>query len=68
MRQRGCQSDRPAPRAARPRGGAPPELGPWRMAAELAGEKWAGMRISDHGVWRALCRIMRAKRLGLIAL
>ena len=30
--------------------------GPRRISAELAREKWGGQRISEHGVWRVLCR------------
>ena len=47
-----------------------PGLGPRRISAELAREKWGGLRISEHGVWRVLCRVglnTRAKRLALIA-
>jgi transposase InsO family protein len=47
-----------------------PGLGPRRIAAELAREKWGGIRISEHGVWRVLRRVglnTRAKRLALIA-
>jgi transposase InsO family protein len=47
-----------------------PALGPRRISAELAREKWGGIRISEHGVWRVLCRFnlnTRAKRLALIA-
>ena len=33
-----------------------PGFGPRRVSAELAGEKWGGIRISEHGVWRVLCR------------
>jgi transposase InsO family protein len=47
-----------------------PGLGPRRIAAELAREKWGGLRISEHGVWRVLCRVglnTRSKRLALIA-
>ena len=31
-----------------------PGLGPRRISAELAREKWGGIRISEHGVWRVL--------------
>ena len=31
-----------------------PGFGPRRIAAELAREKWGGLRISEHGVWRVL--------------
>jgi transposase InsO family protein len=47
-----------------------PGLGPRRISAELAREKWGGVRISEHGVWRVLCRVglnTRSKRLALIA-
>jgi transposase InsO family protein len=47
-----------------------PGYGPRRISAELAREKWGGIRISEHGVWRVLCRVglnTRAKRLALIA-
>jgi transposase InsO family protein len=47
-----------------------PGYGPRRIAAELAREKWGGIRISEHGVWRVLRRVglnTRAKRLALIA-
>jgi transposase InsO family protein len=45
-------------------------LGPRRISAELARPKWGGLRISEHGVWRVLCRFglnTRSKRLALIA-
>lgn len=45
-------------------------FGPRRISAELAREKWGGLRISEHGVWRVLCRVglnTRGKRLALIA-
>jgi transposase InsO family protein len=47
-----------------------PGYGPRRISAELAREKWGGLRISEHGVWRVLRRVglnTRAKRLALIA-
>jgi transposase InsO family protein len=47
-----------------------PGLGPRRISAELARDKWGGIRISEHGVWRVLCRVglnTRSKRLALIA-
>jgi transposase len=47
-----------------------PGLGPRRIAAELARDKWGGIRISEHGVWRALVRVglnTRSKRLALVA-
>jgi transposase InsO family protein len=47
-----------------------PGFGPRRIAAELARDKWGGIRVSEHGVWRVLKRFnlnTRAKRLALIA-
>jgi transposase InsO family protein len=47
-----------------------PGYGPRRISAELAREKWGGLRISEHGVWRVLCRVglnTRSKRLALVA-
>jgi transposase InsO family protein len=47
-----------------------PGYGPRRISAELAREKWGGLRISEHGVWRVLVRVglnTRTKRLALIA-
>ena len=47
-----------------------PGCGPRRISAELAREKWGGLRISEHGVWRVLRRFglnTRNKRLALIA-
>jgi hypothetical protein len=49
---------------------AHPGFGPRRISAELAREKWGGLRISEHGVWRVLVRVglnTRTKRLALIA-
>jgi transposase InsO family protein len=49
---------------------AHPGLGPRRISAELAREKWGGIRISEHGVWRVLRRVglnTRGKRLALVA-
>lgn len=49
---------------------AHPGLGPKRIAAELARERWGGLRISANGIWRVLCRHglnTRAKRLALVA-
>jgi transposase InsO family protein len=49
---------------------AHPGLGPRRISAELAREKWGGIRISEHGVWRVLRRVglnTRSKRLALVA-
>ena len=34
-----------------------PAYGPRRISAELAREKWGAIRISEHGVWRVLCRV-----------
>ena len=47
-----------------------PGLGPRRIAAELARDKWGGIRISEPGGWRVLCRVgltTRTKRRALIA-
>jgi transposase InsO family protein len=47
-----------------------PGLGPRRISAELRREKWGGIRISEHGVWRVLVRVglnTRGKRLALVA-
>jgi transposase InsO family protein/transposase-like protein len=47
-----------------------PGQGPNRISAELAREKWGGLRISSNGVWRVLRRhglSKRAARLGLVA-
>jgi transposase InsO family protein len=47
-----------------------PGYGPRRISAELAREKWGGLRISEHGIWRVLVRVglkTRTKRLALIA-
>jgi transposase InsO family protein len=49
---------------------AHPGLGPRRISAELAREKWGGLRISEHGVWRVLRRVglnTRSRRLALVA-
>jgi hypothetical protein len=49
---------------------AHPGFGPRRISVELAREKWGGLRISEHGVWRVLVRLglnTRAKRLALVA-
>ena len=49
---------------------AQPGLGPKRISAELAREKWGGLRISANGIWRVLKRHglnTRRKRLALIA-
>ena len=45
-------------------------MGRGRIAAELARDKWGGIRVSEHGVWRVLCRVglnTRGKRLALVA-
>jgi transposase InsO family protein len=47
-----------------------PGYGARRISAELAREKWGGLRISEHGVWRVLGRFglnTRNRRLALIA-
>ena len=47
-----------------------PGWGPARLSAELAREKWGGLKVSANGVWRVLRRHglnTRAKRLGLVA-
>jgi transposase InsO family protein len=47
-----------------------PGFGPKRISAELAREKWGGLQLSPHGVWRALRRHglnTRTKRLALVA-
>jgi transposase InsO family protein len=47
-----------------------PGFGARRISAEPAREKWGGIRISEHGVWRVLCRYglnTRSKRLAPIA-
>jgi transposase InsO family protein len=47
-----------------------PGFGPNRIAAELARDKWGGIKLSPNGVWRVLRRHglnTRAKRLGLVA-
>jgi transposase InsO family protein len=47
-----------------------PGYGPRRISAELARDKWGGIRISEHGIWRVLRRVglnTRSKRLALIA-
>ncbi len=31
-----------------------PGFGPRRISAELAREKWGGIRVSEHGIWRVL--------------
>ena len=47
-----------------------PGFGPMRISAELAREKWGGLKISPNGVWRVLKRHglnTRRKRLALVA-
>jgi transposase InsO family protein len=47
-----------------------PGYRPRRISAELARQKWGGIRISEHGVWRVLRRVglnTRSRRLALIA-
>ncbi|GAC1531163.1 MAG: hypothetical protein NVS2B6_19280 [Thermoleophilaceae bacterium] len=47
-----------------------PGFGPRRISAELRREKWGGLRVSEHGVWRVLRRYglnTRTKRLALVA-
>jgi transposase len=47
-----------------------PGFGARRISSELAREKWGGLRISEHGVWRVLRRYglnTRSKRVALIA-
>jgi transposase InsO family protein len=49
---------------------ARPGFGPRRISSELRREKWGGIRVSEHGVWRVLKRFnlnTRSKRLALIA-
>jgi len=49
---------------------AHPGCGPRRISAELVREKWGGICISEHGVWRVLKRhglSTRSRRLALIA-
>jgi transposase InsO family protein len=49
---------------------ARPGLGPRRISSELRREKWGGIRVSEHGVWRVLRRFnlnTRSKRLALVA-
>jgi transposase InsO family protein len=49
---------------------AHPGCGPDRIAAELARDKWGGLRLSPNGVWRVLRRhglSTRQKRLALVA-
>lgn len=46
-----------------------PGFGPLRISAELAREKWGGLRISPNGVWRVLKRhgLNTRRRLALVA-
>ena len=49
---------------------AHPGCGPRRISAEVRREKWGGLAISEHGVWRVLRRhglSTRTRRLALIA-
>ncbi len=49
---------------------AHPGFGPRRISAELARERWGGLRISANGVWRCLRRHglnTRTRRLSLVA-
>lgn len=49
---------------------ANPGFGPRRISAELAREKWGGLRISPNGIWRVLRRQglnTRQRRLSLVA-
>jgi transposase InsO family protein len=49
---------------------AHPGFGPRLISAELAREKWGGLRICEHGIWRVLCRVglnTRGKRRALVA-
>lgn len=49
---------------------AHPGFGPKRISAELARERWGGLRISPNGIWRCLRRHglnTRARRLSLVA-
>jgi transposase InsO family protein len=49
---------------------AHPGLGPRRIAAELARERWGGILVSPNGIWKTLRRhglSTRAKRLALVA-
>jgi transposase InsO family protein len=49
---------------------AHPGFGPARISAELARERWGGLRISANGIWRCLRRHglnTRTRRLALVA-
>jgi len=49
---------------------AHPGFGPKRISAELARERWGGLRISANGIWRSLVRHglnTRTRRLQLVA-
>jgi hypothetical protein len=49
---------------------AHPGFGPRSISAELARERWGGLRISPNGIWRCLCRhglSTRTRRLSLVA-
>ena len=66
-----AQPDEPAHRAAGPRLRlGHPGLGPRRISATLAQERWGGIVISPNGVWRVLRRhglTRRISRLSLVA-
>ena len=49
---------------------AHPGLGPRRISAELASERWGGVVVSPNGIWRCLSRhglVDRRRRLMLVA-
>jgi transposase InsO family protein len=49
---------------------ANPGFGARRLSAELRRQKWGGIRLSEHGIYRVLRRVglnTRAKRLALVA-
>jgi transposase len=49
---------------------ANPGFGARRISSQLRGEKWGGIRLSEHGVYRVLRRVglnTRSKRLVLVA-
>ena len=66
-----AQPDQPGHRATGPRlRHRPPGLGPRRISASLAQERWGGIVISHNGVWRILRRhglSRRVSRLSLVA-
>ncbi len=47
---------------------AHPGLGPRRISASLAQERWGGIRISHNGVWRVLHRHGLSKRIARLSL